>query len=361
MENKIKLGIIFGGRSGEHEISLMSAATVIRSVDKEKYDILCIGITKQGKWMIYEGNCENIENGQWEEIAQKLYNQNPNQYSFSVIGTHNPLKDKVDVVFPVLHGPYGEDGTIQGLLEMADIPYVGSGVLGSIAAMDKGCARILFEKAKLPICDYTVILRKDFEQNPKKIISMIEKDFKYPIFIKPANLGSSVGISKAHNQKELSEGLLNASRYDRKIIIEEFINCREIETGVIGNDNPKVAAVGEIIPSKEFYDYEAKYYDGGKSEICIPANITKEQEEKIKVLAIDAYKSLDCCGLARVDFFISKDTEEIYINEINTIPGFTPYSMFPLLWQEKGIEYSELVDNLITYAMKRYEEKSKLD
>ncbi|MCG8482669.1 MAG: D-alanine--D-alanine ligase [Clostridia bacterium] len=359
MASKIKLGIIFGGRSGEHVVSLMSATSVIRAVDKQKYDIICIGITRQGRWMLYEGPVENIENGQWEEIAQNLYDQNPNQYAFDLIGTHNPLKDKVDVVFPVLHGPYGEDGTIQGLFEMADIPYVGAGVLGSVTAMDKACSKVLFERENLPICDYTVIFRKDFEEDPNEIIAQIEKDFDYPVFIKPANLGSSVGISKAHNPKELLEGLLEACRYDRKIIIEEFINCREIETGVMGNDNPKAAAVGEIIPSKEFYDYEAKYFDGGKSKICIPANIKKEQEEKIRALAIDAYKALDCCGFARVDFFISKETEKIYINEINTIPGFTAFSMFPLLWEEEGVEYSKLIDKLIAYALEKYEEKSR--
>lgn len=359
MANKIKLGIIFGGRSGEHEVSLMSAASVIRAVDQEKYDIVCIGITKQGQWMIYDGPIESIENGQWEKIAQDLYRQRPDLYTINLIGDGSALRDKVDIVFPVLHGPYGEDGTIQGLFEMVDVPYVGADVLGSVTAMDKACSKILFEKEKLPICNYSVVYRKDFDKNFQTIIEDIERAFNYPVFIKPANLGSSVGISKARNQNELAEALLEASQYDRKIIIEEFINCREIETGVIGNDDPKVAAVGEIIPSKEFYDYEAKYFDGGKSKICIPANITKEQEDIIRALAIDAYKALDCCGFARVDFFISKDTDKIYINEINTIPGFTPFSMFPLLWEEKGVEYSKLIDQLIDYGFKKYEEKNR--
>lgn len=360
MTNKIKLGIIFGGRSGEHEISLMSAASVIRAIDKQKYDILCIGITKQGQWLIYEGPTEDIENGKWEETAKDLYFENPEQYALSVIGSSNALKDKVDVVFPVLHGPFGEDGTIQGLFEMADIPYVGSRVLGSVVAMDKACSKVLFEKENLPICEYKVVYKKDFEKNFEKTIAEIERDFQYPMFIKPANLGSSVGISKAHDQEELIKGLSDACGYDRKIIIEEFINCREIETGVIGNDDPEAAAVGEIIPSKEFYDYEAKYFDGGKSKICIPANITKAQEEEIRALAIEAYKALDCCGFARVDFFISRDTEKIYINEINTIPGFTAFSMFPSLWAEKGMKYPVLIDKLITLALRKHKEEKNM-
>lgn len=357
MSKKTRLGIVFGGKSGEYEISLMSTASVIRAVNKDKYDIVCIGITKEGEWLLYEGSPENIENGSWEAEARECLSRYPEKYALSVLGTGPCLKDMVDIVFPVLHGPYGEDGTIQGLFEMADMPYVGCGVLGSSAAMDKACSKVLFEKENLPICGYKVILRRDFLNEQDRIIREIQEAFQYAIFVKPANLGSSVGISKAHNREELIEALKEACKYDRKIIIEEFVNCREIETGVIGNDSPEAAAVGEIIPSKEFYDYEAKYFDGGQSKICIPADISFEQAEKVRTLAVRAYKALDCCGFARVDFFINKDTDEIIINEINTIPGFTKYSMFPLLWEEKGVEYSELIDRLIEYGMERYKDK----
>lgn len=357
MAEKIKLGIIFGGRSGEHEVSLMSATSVIQAIDKKKYDIICIGITKEGQWLLYEGKPQDIENGTWEMQAKKALEENPLKYECSIVGSTKTLKDMVDIVFPVLHGPYGEDGTIQGLFEVADIPYVGAGVLGSACAMDKVCSKLIFEREGLPTCPYKIVLRKHFIYNMEDSIKEIEKEFEYPIFVKPANLGSSVGISKAHNKEELKTALLEAGKYDRKVVLEAFVNCREIETGVIGNDHPEVAAVGEIIPSKEFYDYEAKYFDGGKSKMCIPADMTQEQKEKVRKLAAKAYKALDCCGFARVDFFLDKDSGQIFLNEINTIPGFTQYSMFPLLWQEQGVNYPELIDKLIEYGFERYREK----
>lgn len=359
MSDKIKLGIIFGGKSGEHEVSLMSAASVIEAIDKVKYEVICIGITKEGEWLRYEGNAKDIENGRWEAKAKKDLAEEPLKYKFSIVGKDNRLKSMVDIVFPVLHGPYGEDGTIQGLLELADTPYIGAGVLASSCAMDKALSKVIFAQEKLPICKYKIILRKDFLYNKDHVIKDVEEAFNYPIFVKPANLGSSVGISKAHNQDELAEALLEASQYDRKIVLEAFINCREIETGVIGNDRPEAAAVGEIIPSKEFYDYEAKYFDGGKSKMCVPADISEEQKEKIRELAIKAYKTLDCCGFARVDFFIDRDTGEIFLNEINTIPGFTQYSMFPLLWKHQGVPYPQLIDKIINYGFERHQEKMK--
>lgn len=356
MTKKMKVGIIFGGKSGEHDVSLMSAASVINAIDKEKYDIFCIGITKQGEWLVYEGDTENIENGTWEDIARRLLDNNPEKYELSVAGTRS-IKDKADIIFPILHGPYGEDGTMQGLLEISDIPYVGAGVMGSALAMDKAYSKLIFEKENLPICDYKIIYRKDIKKNIDDVIKSIEEKFNYPLFVKPANLGSSVGISKAHDNKELIEALMEACKYDRKIVIEEYVPCREIEVGVIGNDEPMASAVGEIIASKEFYDYEAKYLDGGKSEIRIPADITESQKNRIRNMAINAYKALDCCGFSRVDFFINKETGEILINEINTIPGFTRYSMFPLLWKEAGIEYSKLIDMLIEYGFERYNDR----
>lgn len=358
MSSKIKLGIIFGGKSGEHEVSLLSAASVMRNIDKNKYEITPIGITKQGEWLRYEGETDAIEDGRWEAIARKLYQADPEKYAIHILGGKK-LKDSLDVIFPVLHGPFGEDGTIQGLFEMADIPYVGCGVLGSSVAMDKGISKELFSRAGLPVCEYRLVYRKDFIENPKKVLTTIEEEFSYPLFIKPANLGSSVGISKAHDGKELLEGLEEACKYDRRVIIEAFVNCREIEIAVIGNDTLKVSAIGEIIASKEFYDYEAKYLSDGKSKMCIPADITDHEAEKIEELAIKAYKALDCSGLSRVDFFISKDTGEIFINEINTMPGFTAFSMVPLLWKEKGVAYGELIDILVEYAFERYSDKKK--
>lgn len=355
--SKLRVGIIFGGKSDEHEVSLMSAASVINAMDKSKYDILPIGITKQGKWLIYDGDIEQIPNGNWESIAEKNLEENPDKYSFSVIGTPPNLKDSIDVAFPVLHGPYGEDGTIQGLFEMADIPYIGSGVLGSALAMDKIYAKKIFDKFELPICKDTLVMRTEIRYDIQSVIKNIEKEFKYPVFVKPANLGSSVGISKAHNHDELKAALLEAAKFDRKILIEEFINCRELEVAVFGNDNPQASVVGEIIPSHEFYDYKAKYFDNGGSKLCIPAPISKEKSDEIRAIAVKAYKALDCCGFSRVDFFIDKDTEKIILNEINTIPGFTKYSMYPLLWEEAGVAYSQVIDKLIEFGLERYKEK----
>ncbi|RKD22030.1 D-alanine--D-alanine ligase [Caminicella sporogenes DSM 14501] len=366
MENKINVGIIFGGKSAEHEVSLMSAASIMRAIDKEKYNVIPIGITKRGNWMMYDGPIEKIENGQWENISNKLIKDRPEENIFSVIpigdkslGDKIPpvLIDKIDVVFPVLHGPYGEDGTIQGLLEMADIPYVGAGVLASSLCMDKVYAKKIFEFEGLSVVDYFVIFKDELEKNIKDYISAVEKNFNYPVFIKPANLGSSVGITKAHNRDELINGLHEAAKYDRKIMVEKCIECREIECAVLGNDKPKASVVGEIIPSHEFYDYEAKYFDDGKSKMVIPADIPEEISDKIRKIAVKAYKALECSGLSRVDFFLEKGTNKIYINEINTMPGFTKYSMYPLLWQETGLPYDKLIDKLIQLALERYKQK----
>ncbi|WIF96010.1 D-alanine--D-alanine ligase [Caminicella sporogenes] len=366
MENKINVGIIFGGKSAEHEVSLMSAASIMRAIDKEKYNVIPIGITKRGNWMMYDGPIEKIENGQWENISNKLIKDRPEENIFSVIpigdkslGDKIPpvLIDKIDVVFPVLHGPYGEDGTIQGLLEMADIPYVGAGVLASSLCMDKVYAKKIFEFEGLSVVDYFVIFKDELEKNIKDYISAVEKNFNYPVFIKPANLGSSVGITKAHNRDELINGLYEAAKYDRKIMVEKCIDCREIECAVLGNDKPKASVVGEIIPSHEFYDYEAKYFDDEKSKMVIPADIPEEISDKIRKIAVKAYKALECSGLSRVDFFLEKGTNKIYINEINTMPGFTKYSMYPLLWQETGLPYDKLIDKLIQLALERYKQK----
>lgn len=368
MNKKVNVGIIFGGKSAEHEVSLMSATSIIRAIDKEKYNVIPIGITKEGNWMIYNGPIEKIENGEWEGISNKLLHDKPKENVFSIIpigkkenqmqGVVPPgLEKKIDVVFPVLHGPYGEDGTIQGLLEMADIPYVGAEVLSSAMCMDKVYAKKMFELEGLNVVEYFVALRHKLKTHMDDYVKIIEEQFSYPVFIKPVNLGSSVGITKARSRDELIQGLNEAAKHDRKILIEKNINCREIECGVLGNDNPKASVVGEIVPSNEFYDYKAKYFDDGKSKLIIPAGIPKDKSDEIRKMALTAYKALGCAGLARVDFFLEKETNEVYINEINTMPGFTKYSMYPLLWQETGVSYNELVDKLIQLALERYKGK----
>lgn len=355
----IRLGIIFGGRSGEHEISLMSATSVINAIDKEKFLPVLIGITREGKWLLYDGPVENIEKGSWQKIAEEALAADPEKYEITVLGSHKSLKDWIDFALPVLHGPYGEDGTIQGLFEMVDIPYGGCGVLGSAAAMDKALAKEIFSKKELPICRHLSMYKEELEENLDRAIGKIEKYLPYPIFVKPANMGSSVGISKAKNKEELKAALELAMKYDRRLVLEEGLDCREIETGVLGNYQPEAAAVGEILPSAEFYSYEAKYFDGGQSKLCIPADIPREVAEEVREIAIEAYRILDCCGFARVDFFVERGTNKVYINEINTIPGFTKYSMFPLLWAEQGLPYPALIEKIIQLGFERHADRKK--
>lgn len=332
-----KLGIIYGGMSTEHEVSVTSAKSVISNLNKDKYEISEIFITKEGKW-------EDNQGKQIENIFTYLKN--------------------FDVVFPVLHGLYGEDGTIQGLLEMLKVPYVGVGVLGSAVGMDKVYAKIVFEKAKILQAKYVyvkkqqdeyVYISEDFEEVKlplKDICKKINEKIEFPMFVKPSNSGSSVGINKAHNIEELEEYIQYAGKFDTKILIEENINGREIECAVLGNTLPRASCVGEILPADEFYSYDAKYKNA-ESKTQIPANISKELSEKIRKIAIKAYKALDCKGLSRVDFFIEKETEKIYINEINTMPGFTKISMYPKLWEYSGIKYSELLNELIKLALEK--------
>lgn len=333
----IKLGIIYGGMSTEHEVSVTSAKSVIKNLNKEKYEINEIYITKEGEW-------QNKEGQQIENIFKTLKN--------------------FDVVFPVLHGLYGEDGTIQGLLEMLKVPYVGVGVLGSSVGMDKVYTKIIFDKAKIPQAKYVYIKKKkegytyvqeDFEDLDlplKEICIKINKKIEFPMFVKPSNSGSSVGINKAHNIEELEEYIKYAGKFDTKILVEENIDAQELECAVLGNENPKASCTGEILPADEFYSYDAKYKNS-ESKTQIPANISKETENEIRRLAIKAYKSLDCKGLSRVDFFVEKKTGKIYINEINTMPGFTSISMYPKLWEHSGLKYSELLDQLINLALEK--------
>lgn len=357
MAEKLKVAVLFGGQSGEYEVSLRSATSVIHHMDLSKYDLYLIGISKNGKWALFEGDIDKIQTGEWEKEARPVvFPGDPTYRGFIVLDEPHRVYP-VDVVFPIMHGPHAEDGTIQGLLELANIPYVGCGVLASSTGMDKGIAKDIFASKNLPQGEYMVIIRNDFEAAPDDFIEKIERKFSYPVFVKPVNMGSSVGISKARNRSELIEGISLAGRYDRKIIIEEFINGREIECAVLGNDHPKASIVGEIIPCNEFYDYNAKYFDDGKSILIIPADLPEEKSEEIRRYAIEAYKALDCSGLSRVDFFVDKVTGRVYINEINTMPGFTSISMYPKLWEATGIAYSELIDTLIELAFERFNSK----
>ncbi|EPR13744.1 D-alanine--D-alanine ligase family protein [Ruminiclostridium papyrosolvens] len=365
--SKKRVAIIFGGQSSEHEVSRVSAQSVIENIDKQKYDVEIIGITKKGQWLKYNGPVEKIGSGDWEAIAQKkLLESKPSESETeSEIATVNSArqvisgntKTPIDVVFPVLHGCNGEDGTIQGLFELAGIPYVGCGVLGAAVGMDKAYTKIIFEKEGLPQGDYLVFNRKQVYNLMDDVVAQVEDRLTYPCFVKPSNAGSSVGVNKASDRESLEKALIIAAKNDRRILVEEFIDGREIECAVLGNDDPVASTVGEVVPCNEFYDYEAKYQVGDSSKVVIPAeNLSEETVAKIREYAVRAFKCLDCAGLSRVDFFVHKDTGEIYINEINTLPGFTQISMYPKLWAASGIPYSELIDKLIELAFERYED-----
>lgn len=365
--SKKRVAVIFGGQSSEHEVSRVSAQSVIENIDKQKYDVVMIGITKAGQWLTYEGSTEKIGNGEWQAIAQQQLLERKEVQLKSPSATEITLNNSaksilgenanapIDVVLPVLHGCNGEDGTIQGLFELAQIPYVGCGVLGSALGMDKAYTKIMFEKEGLPQGDYLVFNRKQVYNEQEDVISKVENKLTYPCFVKPSNAGSSVGVNKAGNRDELINALNIAAKNDRRILVEEFIDGREIECAVLGNDNPIASTVGEVVPCKDFYDYEAKYHAGDSSKVMIPAeNLDIETVEKIREYAVRAFKCLDCSGLSRVDFFVHKTTGQIFINEINTLPGFTKISMYPKLWDKSGISYPELIDKLIELAFERF-------
>jgi len=357
---KIRVGVLFGGRSGEHVVSLQSAASVIKALDPEKYDILPIGITREGHWRVGSGAMQLLpqvlESG--EPVTPSV---DPTGPKLLTLASSHPSTDSLpalDVVFPVLHGTFGEDGTVQGLLELADIPYVGAGVLASAAGMDKDVMKRLFRDANLPVVPWELILRSDWEGDPDVISTQIEKELLYPLFVKPVNGGSSVGISKVHNPRELAAALDLAAQYDRKILVEKGIDAREIECSVLGNDHPQASVPGEVLPVNEFYDYEAKYIKEG-SELVIPAQLTSRQAEQVQDVAIRAFQAVDGAGMARVDFLLDRGTGQVYLNEINTIPGFTSISMYPKLWEASGIPYPQLLDRLIELALERHREKSR--
>src|SRR5882762_6039056 len=394
---KLRVGILFGGRSGEHEVSLLSAASVLNAIDKDRYEVVPIGITKDGRWVtsgdahrlltenpavgdarprpahLRAGDPETtpgaalLASGESVVVPpEPVHRQRgmvPFQTDAALARRTSDRAINVDVIFPVLHGTFGEDGTIQGLLELADIPYVGAGVLGSAAGMDKDIMKSLFRSAGLPIVKHVTVLRSEWETNSKKVERLIESKLKYPVFVKPANLGSSVGISKARERKELAPAMEEAAKFDRKIVIEEGVGgkkhkAREIECSVLGNDKPAASVAGEIVPGKEFYDYTAKYLDEG-SQLIIPAKLSKAETKKIQQLAISAFKAVDCSGLARVDFLLDPKNRKIYLNEINTMPGFTAISMYPKLWSASGLEYADLIDRLIQLGIERHADKKK--
>ncbi|HYF92287.1 MAG TPA: D-alanine--D-alanine ligase family protein [Symbiobacteriaceae bacterium] len=365
MAGKTRVYMIFGGRSGEHEVSLMSAKNVMDALDKARYEIVPIGITKEGQWLLTGDPMKALTEGveQAGGFPVGLLGDPTRSELVSVGERPAPLpKDQAEqaVFFPVLHGTYGEDGTIQGLLEMANVPYVGCGVLASSVGMDKGAAKMLFERAGLAVAPYRIILRKEWEANPEAALDGLEGAFggKYPLFVKPANLGSSVGISKAHNREELAAGLDQAARFDRRLLVEEGVNAREIEVAVLGNDDPAASIPGEVIPGHEFYDYQDKYFDN-LSSTRIPADIPAGVAEEIRRQAVIAFKAIDGAGMARCDFFLEKGTNRIIINEVNTIPGFTRISMYPKMWEASGISYSELCDRLIQLALERHADKNR--
>lgn len=358
MDKKLRLAVLYGGKSGEHNVSLLSAASVIQALDMNKYEVIPVGIHTDGTWEYGEKPLQMISHHLKPELVNKLESKLSSSLPVSQ-GFPALQQSEIDIVFPVLHGTYGEDGTVQGLLEILDLPYVGAGVLASSVGMDKIVMKKVLEAESIPQGRYTFFLTKQFETTREEVLNQIEKMFGYPCFIKPANLGSSVGISKASNRAELVNALKVAGKYDRKIIVEEFIDAREVEVAVLGNDCPEASMPGEVIPENEFYDFEAKYTEG-KLTTRIPADFPDEVLERIRSLAVKAFKAIDGSGLARIDFFVRKDTGEILLNEINTMPGFTPLSMYPKLWAYSGISYPELINKLVQLGLERYAEKAQL-
>jgi D-alanine-D-alanine ligase len=371
---KIRVGVIYGGRSGEHEVSLASAAAVFQNLDPARYEPVAIRIEKDGRWTLphkppsLSSAADAIEaarKGKSESAREAHLVPRPGAETLLAIDRAHDSQPtvsglSVDVVFPVLHGPYGEDGTVQGLLELANVPYVGAGVLGSAVGMDKAVMKLVFAARDLPIVDYEVVLKREWQRDERAIMNRITMRLGFPVFVKPANLGSSVGISKAKHATELRAAINLAAEFDRKIVIEAAVpEAREIECAVLGNDEPDASIPGEIVPSREFYDYEAKYLDAG-SESIIPATLTDAQTEEIRSLAVAAFKAIDGAGMARVDFLLSRSTGMLYVNEVNTIPGFTTISMYSKMWAASGLPYPALLDRLIALALERHAEKQQL-
>ena len=379
---RLRVGVLYGGRSGEHEVSLASAAAVFANLDKKRYEPVAIRIEKDGRWTLADRPPTAMSAGEVIEHA-RLESARPVRSGREVHLVARPSEETIlsiersrargealgeamvtglnlDVIFPVLHGPYGEDGTIQGLLELANVPYVGAGVLASAVGMDKAMMKVVFAANALPICAYRVVLRHDWERTRDAIVSDLERALGFPMFVKPANLGSSVGISKAKDTPGLADAIDLAGSFDRKVVVEAGVpSPREIECAVLGNDHPEASVAGEVIPSREFYDYEAKYIDNA-SRIVIPAELPPATMEEVRRLAIGAFRAIDCAGMARVDFLLSATTAGIFVNEVNTIPGFTTISMYAKLWAASGLEYPALLDRLVALALERHAKKQQL-
>ncbi len=373
MTKKIRLGVLFGGRSGEHEVSLTSAAAVMKALDPEKYELVPVGITPEGRWRVGSKALGLLAGAAGDDLAQRTASlQTVLEEGRAVTPSVDPTGPKllpiakssgavnsrpeVDVIFPVLHGTFGEDGTIQGLLELADVPYVGAGVLASAAGMDKDVMKRLFRDAGLPVVPWERVLRREWEDDPAGVRRKIKKRLRFPLFVKPANLGSSVGITKVHSPEEFQAGMDLAAQYDRKILVEKAVEAREIECAVLGNDQPEASLPGEIVPVNEFYDYEAKYIKEG-SKLLIPARLSRRQIKRVQDLAVRAFKAIDCAGMGRVDFLLDRKNGKLFLLEINTIPGFTSISMYPKLWEATGVPYSKLLDRLVELALERHRDK----
>ncbi len=352
----LRVGVLFGGRSGEHEVSLVSAASVIRGLDPDKYEAVPIGITKDGHWLVGQGAVkmlpEVLKGGR-----RVMLTADPTEAALVPLD-RGAGAQRLDVIFPVLHGTFGEDGTIQGMLDLAGLPYVGAGVLGSAIGMDKDVAKRLCQAAGIPVVPWVTVHRWDWEKNPAAVKARIEQEFAYPVFVKPATLGSSVGMSKVHNEEELGPALDLACEFGMKILVEKAVSAREIEVSVLGNHEPRASVPGEIVPHREFYDYTAKYLEDG-TRLLIPAELKPTQVQKIQSLAVDAFKTLELAGMARVDFFLEKKGGKVFLNEVNTIPGFTSISMYPKLWEASGISFRELIDKLIELAFDLHRERAR--
>src|SRR5580765_7888554 len=355
-KKRLRVGVLFGGRSGEHEVSLASAASVIRGPDPDKYEAVPIGISKEGHWLI--GGAaqkllpEVLKGGQRIVMAA-----DPTDAALIPLD-RSGMGQRLDVVFPVMHGTYGEDGTIQGLLDLAGLPFIGAGVLGSAIGMDKDVAKKLLQHAEIPVVPWVTVYRADWERDPQSVQKRIEKKFRYPVFVKPATLGSSVGMTKVHSRKELAPALDLACEFAMKILVERAVAAREIEVSVLGNHDPKASVAGEIVPHREFYDYTAKYLEEG-TQLLIPVDLKPAHVKKFQHFALQAFRALELSGMARVDFFLEKISGKIYLNEVNTIPGFTSISMYPKLWEASGIPFPQLIDKLIELALEQHAEKAR--
>ena len=373
MAKKLRVGVVFGGRSGEHEISIRSATAVIEAIDRKKYEVIPIAITKEGKWLAPSAAAALLPGDARGRLTSEIVANNsgdvailgdPSHQGLTKLTTTNQQTEPqvLDVVFPVLHGPYGEDGTLQGLLEMADVPYVGCGVVASACGMDKVAMKMLFAQAGLPLCEYVWFLRSEWQRDQAKVLRMVAREIGFPCFVKPANLGSSVGISKASDKASLIKAVDLAAEYDRKVIVEELVDAREIECAVLGNDQPEASLPGEYVVYDEaarFLDYTEKYASTGHVQFVVPAPVSKSLSNKIRRLAIQAFQSIDGAGLARVDFFLTRGTKELLVNEVNTLPGLTEVSGYPKMWAASGVSFPRVLERLIELAFERHQDKLK--